>query len=148
MIRVQDHKARQNPGQNKSDTQEWAEMVNQSRARWAYVNHYLNRSVGVKAWELPRLEYVTGRYMVELEMGSPPQDTTFVIDTGSALTWMQVEHCNPCLDAPHYPYPVASQHSFDRWVECAEPLCQVRTFSKCRVLAIELLHGSKLPQLL
>lgn len=59
MIRVQDHKARQNPGQNKSDTQQWAEMVNQSRARWAYVNHHLNRSVGVKAWELPRLEYST-----------------------------------------------------------------------------------------
>src|SRR5438105_1675901 len=37
-----------------------------------------------------------GEFMVPIQLGTPPQEASIIIDTGSDLTWIQSQPCNKC----------------------------------------------------
>jgi hypothetical protein len=67
---------------------------------------------------------IGGEYVISIFFGTPPQQFTGLVDTGSDLVWLQ---CGPCVQCfPNHPHPVfdPSTSSSESYIPCSDPtLC-------------------------
>ncbi|GAB2297075.1 hypothetical protein Dimus_031176 [Dionaea muscipula] len=86
----------------------------------------------------------TGQYFVDLRLGTPPQRTLLVADTGSDLVWVRCSACRNC--SHHRPssfYRFRHSSTFSPR-HCFSPACRLVPHSKTRHLRCNrtLLHSS------
>ncbi|MCO5584201.1 hypothetical protein L7F22_038124 [Adiantum nelumboides] len=76
-------------------------------------------------------------FYAQMWMGTPPKLNTFLIDTGSDLTWVQCEPCTDCYhqgpgpDGLRIPYFDPKKSTSYKDMACDEPLCNVDAANIC-----------------
>ncbi|XWS56056.1 hypothetical protein CRYUN_Cryun09bG0054000 [Craigia yunnanensis] len=80
--------------------------------------------------ETPLFPHSYGGYTISLSFGTPPQTLTFVMDTGSSLTWFPCTSrylCSQCafpnLDPTKIPTFVPKLSSSEKLIGCKNPKC-------------------------
>lgn len=64
-----------------------------------------------------------GEYTMTLSVGTPPQQYSFIVDTGSDLVWLNCAPCAPCINQSNsYPFDPSSSSSFSDAL-CTDAAC-------------------------
>lgn len=71
-----------------------------------------------------------GEYLVDLYIGTPPQQFVAIVDTGSDLAWTQCEPCVECYNQPGPRFNSSSSSTFSK-LPCSSKLCQAFQFRDC-----------------
>ncbi|XP_050382146.1 probable aspartyl protease At4g16563 [Argentina anserina] len=92
--------------------------------------HHLKRHPNSSTTNVPLNPRSYGGYSIPLSFGTPPQTSTFVMDTGSSLVWFPCTSryvCSRCsfpnIDPSHIPAFIPKLSSSSRIVGCKNPKC-------------------------
>lgn len=81
-----------------------------------------------------------GEYLMDLSIGTPAEDYSAILDTGSDLIWTQCKPCTECFKQPTPIFDPSKSSSFSR-MTCSSDLCQVLAQSQCATDGCEYLYG-------
>lgn len=75
---------------------------------------------------------ISKEFVMNFSIGTPPQNTYAVPDTGSSLIWMQCNPCNRCYDQKIPRYNSRMSRSYEE-VLCVHFDCHSRPYLSCRL---------------
>ncbi|KAE9464213.1 hypothetical protein C3L33_03858, partial [Rhododendron williamsianum] len=98
------------------------EDIRTSQERSLYLHQFLKGATSMKLAKAP----ISKEFVMNFSIGTPPQNTYAVPDTGSSLIWMQCNPCNRCYDQKIPRYNSRMSRSYE------EVLCKrYPSFSYC-----------------
>ncbi|KAK1260382.1 Aspartic proteinase CDR1 [Acorus gramineus] len=94
-----------------------------SLQRYNYLRHRATKSSSSITPQAQSDIYpITGDYMMQLNLGTPPMTMMAIIDTGSELTWFQCEPCDTCFPQ-NLPIFDPSRSSTYKTISCDSENC-------------------------
>ncbi len=78
---------------------------------------------GTKAFQ-SQVSSGDGEYLMPISLGTPPQKSTVIVDTGSDLMWTQCMPCDSCYPQNDALFNPAASSTY-KLATCASALCQV-----------------------
>ena len=64
-----------------------------------------------------------GEFIVPIELGTPPQKASIIIDTGSDLTWLQCQPCTSCFAQTDPVFDPSKSSTYKR-LSCSTARCR------------------------
>lgn len=126
--------------EGKSTQQRFTEGVQRGRERAAYFASSLspNAEFGAQEFQSP-VRAGAGEYLMTLTLGTPPQQFSVIVDTGSDLNWVQCMPCQVCYQQPGPKFDPSKSSTFHK-ATCTANLCNVSSIP--RTLAWSFRHDS------
>lgn len=133
--RDQHHEEVQSASEGKSTQQRFTEAVQRGRDRAAYLAQSLspNAEFRAEAFQSP-VRAGAGEYLMTLTLGTPPQEFSVIVDTGSDLNWVQCMPCQVCYQQPTPKFDPSKSSTFKK-ASCTNNLCNVSSIPRNLVLA-------------
>lgn len=104
------------------------EDIRTSQERSLYLHQFLKGATSMKLAKAP----ISKEFVMNFSIGTPPQNTYAVPDTGSSLIWMQCNPCNRCYDQKIPRYNSRMSRSYEE-VLCVHFDCHSRPYLSCRL---------------
>ncbi|XP_047328321.1 aspartic proteinase nepenthesin-1 [Impatiens glandulifera] len=82
----------------------------------------------------------SGEFLMKLAIGTPPEEFSAIMDTGSDLIWTQCKPCQNCYDQPTPIFDPKKSSSFSQ-LSCSSKLCGALPASHCRSDSCEYLYA-------
>ncbi|KAG5559700.1 hypothetical protein RHGRI_009275 [Rhododendron griersonianum] len=104
------------------------EDIRTSQERSLYLHQFLKGATSMKLAKAP----ISKEFVMNFSIGTPPQNTYAVPDTGSSLIWMQCNPCNRCYGQKIPRYNSRMSRSYEE-VLCVHFDCHSRPYLSCRL---------------
>ncbi|KAL0912363.1 hypothetical protein M5K25_018329 [Dendrobium thyrsiflorum] len=92
-----------------------------SKARIALLAHIRKREGQAPIFWGPKNKYA-GEYLINFDVGTPPINLPFIVDTGSTLVWTQCNPCHNCMRQPVALFDPKNSSSFSK-LSCSSKQC-------------------------
>lgn len=113
-------------GSNATASERFLAAVKRSQARVTQLQKNLQSRIQAQA--VTNLESPVspggGEYLMQFAVGTPPQQFTAIVDTGSDLCWVQCSPCTRCFQQPDALFDPTASSTYSQ-ASCTDALCQV-----------------------
>lgn len=109
----------------------WQRLAHLATASTTRAHHLKHPKANTSATKVPLFPRGYGGYSVSLAFGTPPQTTSFIMDTGSSLVWFPCTHrytCSSCnfadADPANFSVFIPKFSSSAKILGCRNPKCR------------------------